>query len=263
MVNVLRLYVLEQPEVEKVFNQPSFNENDSSTVGYKLEIKSHIKGFNFLEFWYMKQLPSENFKNLLFLIILVSIHFLINYFSRMNQRDEADAGISNLVFDVNNKERHPWPFSNSTVPSIEVILFVQDSIIVLMIILCFSMLFLLPESCEENPIWIALLSNLVGYILPNPKLWRKLFLLMAGYSCQLSDQVVVVKQSCVLNAKKFDVLSTLWENLLFLQIVPTTFQRHATSYTSDWVSKILRLWHRIVCLSMTIHKKKSSTTKNL
>ena len=30
--------------------------------------------------------------------ILVSIHFSINYFS-------IDAGISNLVFDVNNKER--------------------------------------------------------------------------------------------------------------------------------------------------------------
>ena len=59
-------------------------------------------------------------------------------------------GISNLVFDVNNKERPPWCFcSNSTMPSSEVIIFVQVSIIVLMIILCFSMLFLLSESCEE------------------------------------------------------------------------------------------------------------------
>ena len=44
MPNELRLYVLEHPEVEKVFSQPSFKENDSSTVCYKLEIKSHIKG---------------------------------------------------------------------------------------------------------------------------------------------------------------------------------------------------------------------------
>ena len=105
MPNELRLYVLEHPEVEKVFSQPSFKENDSSTVCYKLEIKSHIKGFNLFEFWYMKQLPSEKFKNLTFYIILDSIHFSINYFSPMSQRDEADAGISNLVFDVNNKER--------------------------------------------------------------------------------------------------------------------------------------------------------------
>ena len=44
----------------------------------------------------------------------------------MNQKDEADAGISNLVFDVNNKEMPPWRCcSNSTVPRSEVIFFVQ------------------------------------------------------------------------------------------------------------------------------------------
>ena len=89
----------------------------------------------------------------------------------MHQRDEADSGISNLVFDVNNKERHPGLCcSNSSVPRSEVLFFVQVSIIVLMIILCFTMLFILSESCEEKSIWIALLSSLVGYILPNPKL---------------------------------------------------------------------------------------------
>ena len=119
----------------------------------------------------MKQLPSEKFKNLIFCIILVSILFSINYFSPMNQRDEADAGISNLVFDVNNKKRPPWRCcSNSTVPRSEVKFFVPVSIIVLVIILSFSMLFLLSESCEEKSIWIALLSSLVAYILPNPKL---------------------------------------------------------------------------------------------
>ena len=60
MLNELRLYVLEHPEVEKVFNQPSFQENDSSTVCYKLEIKSQIKGFILFEFWCMKHLPIEN-----------------------------------------------------------------------------------------------------------------------------------------------------------------------------------------------------------
>ena len=89
----------------------------------------------------------------------------------MNQRDEVDTGISNLAFDVNNKDRPPWRCcSNSTVPRSEVIFFVQVSFIVSMIILCFSMLFLLSENFEEKSIWIALLSILVGYILPNPKL---------------------------------------------------------------------------------------------
>ena len=55
-------------------------------------------------------------------MILLSIHFSISYFSPRNQRDEVDAGISNLVFDVNNKDRPPWRCcSNSTVPMSEVI----------------------------------------------------------------------------------------------------------------------------------------------
>ena len=88
----------------------------------------------------------------------------------MNQREEADAGISNLEFDVNNKERPSWRCcSNTTVPRSEVIIFFQVSIIVLMIILCFSMLILLSESCEEKLIWTALLSSLVDYIFLIPK----------------------------------------------------------------------------------------------
>ena len=39
MPDELRVYVLEHPEVEKVFSQPSYKENDSSTVCYKLEKK--------------------------------------------------------------------------------------------------------------------------------------------------------------------------------------------------------------------------------
>ena len=86
-------------------------------------------------------------------------------------RDEIDVGITNLVFDDGNRESPPWRCcSNTVVPRSEIIFFVQVSIIVLMISLCFAMLFLISESCEEKSIWIALLSSLVGYILPNPKL---------------------------------------------------------------------------------------------
>ena len=99
----------------------------------------------------------------------------------MNQTDEAHAGISILVNKVNNKKRHPWRcFSNSTVPRSEVIFFDKVSINVLMIILCFSMLFLLSENLEEKSILIDLLSSLVGNILPNPSLRRKFFSHMAG-----------------------------------------------------------------------------------
>ena len=59
MPDELRVYVLEHPEVEKVFSQASYKENDSSTVCYKLEMKSYIKGLNLFDFWYVKQLPIE------------------------------------------------------------------------------------------------------------------------------------------------------------------------------------------------------------
>ena len=39
----LRLNVLEHSEVQKVFSQTSYKENDSPTVCFKLEIRSHIK----------------------------------------------------------------------------------------------------------------------------------------------------------------------------------------------------------------------------
>ena len=57
MPNELRVYVLKHPEVKKVFSQPLFKENDSSTLCFKLEIKSHIKGFNSFEFWHRISCP--------------------------------------------------------------------------------------------------------------------------------------------------------------------------------------------------------------
>ena len=55
-------------------------------------------------------------------------------------RDEIDGGITNLVFDYGNRERPPWRCcSNTVVPRSQITIFVQVSIIVLMISLCFAM----------------------------------------------------------------------------------------------------------------------------
>ena len=77
MAGELRVYILEHPEVEKIFSQPSYKENDSSTVCYKLEIKSYIKGFNLFEFWYMKQLPFENSEQTTYLIFCIVLAVVI------------------------------------------------------------------------------------------------------------------------------------------------------------------------------------------
>ena len=80
-------------------------------------------------------------------------------------------GIENFVFDEHNHERAPWKCCSQTAcPRSEVVFIVQVAVIVLIILLCFGMLFFYSNSCEEKSIWIALISSLVGYILPNPKL---------------------------------------------------------------------------------------------
>ena len=86
-------------------------------------------------------------------------------------KDEIDEGMTNLVFDDGNRERTTWRCcSNTVVPRSEITFFVQVSTLVLMTYLCLAMLFLISEGCEEKSIWIALLSCLVDYSLPNPKL---------------------------------------------------------------------------------------------
>ena len=101
--------------------------------------------------------------------------------------------------------------------------------------------FLLSESCVEKSTRIALLSILAGYILPNPKLWAKWFLPMTGSSCQLIDQLVVVKQRSYFAFFNFRHFISASKH--FLQLVPPTFQTYTARCTRDWVSKILKLWY--------------------
>ena len=48
--------------------------------------------------------------------------------------------------------------------------FVQMFVILLLISLCIDKLTILKPNCEETSVWISMLSSLVGYILPNPRL---------------------------------------------------------------------------------------------
>ena len=61
MLQELKTFVLEHPEVQQVFIEPAVGEHDSQLRScYKLEIKSHYKDFKIFEFWYMKQSPVEH-----------------------------------------------------------------------------------------------------------------------------------------------------------------------------------------------------------
>ena len=84
--------------------------------------------------------------------------------------DEPDA-VTQFVFDNCNSERPPWKFCNSTtLPRSEMVYFTQVTIAILLIFLHSIKLLFFELACDEMSIWIAILSSIVGYILPNPQL---------------------------------------------------------------------------------------------
>ena len=80
------------------------------------------------------------------------------------------AGITDLVFDDQNRERRSWRFCNSRLPRSEVVYFTHVSITVFLIVVSLTKLVLFHLDCEESTFWFSLLSCTVGYALPNPKL---------------------------------------------------------------------------------------------
>lgn len=75
-----------------------------------------------------------------------------------------------VIFDHENNERPPWKICNLTIPRSEVVFFTQVIVVFIILTVSLTKLFLNHSNCEEQTIWISLLSAAVGYILPNPKL---------------------------------------------------------------------------------------------
>ena len=85
--------------------------------------------------------------------------------------DCPDNVLNDFVYDENNRERETWKFCNSIkLPRSEVVFFVQVTIICSLILVCVLKLFFYKISCEDMPFWTSLLSGVVGYILPSPRL---------------------------------------------------------------------------------------------
>ena len=86
--------------------------------------------------------------------------------------DEPDATIiTDFVYEEKNDsvERKPWKFCNNvTVPRSEV--FFMSQMILILLIFCIYKLSLTKLSCEETSVWFSILSGLVGYVLPNPRI---------------------------------------------------------------------------------------------
>ena len=84
--------------------------------------------------------------------------------------DKVDAVVEESFFKKESSSESSWKFCNhTTLPRSEVVFFVQ-MFVILLISLCIFKLTVLKPSCEETSVWISILSSLVGYNLPNPRL---------------------------------------------------------------------------------------------
>ena len=97
--------------------------------------------------------------------------------------DQVDAVVEESYFERESSSKLSWKLCNQTnLPRSEVVFFVQMFFILLLISLCIVKLTVLKPNFEETSVWISILSGLVGYILPNPRLRLKLYLRKIGSS---------------------------------------------------------------------------------
>ena len=86
--------------------------------------------------------------------------------------DEPDATIvTDFAYDQTNTEQQSWKFCNDvTVPRSEVVFMSQMILVFILLTFCIYKLSWTQISCEETSVWFSLLSGLVGYVLPNPRI---------------------------------------------------------------------------------------------
>ena len=83
----------------------------------------------------------------------------------------VDQVVQETLFEKQSSEKSTRKFCNQiTLPRSEVVFFVEMFVILMLIVLCIVKLTVPKPTCEETSVWISILSSLVGFILPNPRL---------------------------------------------------------------------------------------------
>ena len=86
--------------------------------------------------------------------------------------DEPDGTLeTEFVYNETNSEKKSWTFCNNvTLPRSEVVFVAQMVVILILLTFCILKLSVTKLSCEETSVWFSILSGLVGYVLPNPRI---------------------------------------------------------------------------------------------
>ena len=79
--------------------------------------------------------------------------------------------INEIIFQPESSRNTYWKFCNRvTLPKSEVVFFTQMLVVITLMIISILKLTAFEQRCEEASVWISILSSLVGYISPNPRL---------------------------------------------------------------------------------------------
>ena len=86
--------------------------------------------------------------------------------------DETDGAlVTDYVYDEINTEKNSWKFCNNvTVPRSEVVFVSQMLLILILLAFYIFKVSLTQLTCKEISVWFSILSGLVGYVLPNPRI---------------------------------------------------------------------------------------------
>ena len=86
--------------------------------------------------------------------------------------DEPDATlVTEFVYNETNSEKKSWKFCNTvTLPRSEVVFVAQMVVILILLTFCILKLSFTKLSCKETSVWFSILSGLVGYVLPIPRI---------------------------------------------------------------------------------------------
>ena len=150
-----------------------------------------------------------------------------------------------IVFNSASEERPPWSVCGRRC-SRSASLFMIQSIVVFFLIHTSVVCIILSRSCEEKTVWVALLSSVVGFILPIPRYYFK------------NEQNYPNRRSCFHvhgwttsiwkvpfnfpNVEEGNFCPCFWQYFLFLSMLPETVRWNAQRNTQHWIHWQSGLW---------------------
>ena len=100
----------------------------------------------------------------------------------------------------------------------------------------------LSKICDESNVWVGVLCNVAGYVLPSTRLWtnyllQKIEVLLLGWSFR-NWKILASLQL----AKNWNISTKVWQNILFLSTFPISLRCYAKVNWKSWVFAGSKLW---------------------